>query len=130
MAELDYAYLAEFARVEANSVTAVGASFTQVVVPAIPWQGRVTLVARIRMGQHDGAVPVGVQVAPPDGSFDLQFSADVAPGAEVRPYGGKVGLLFSLELPVPFPAAGLYVVRLSIAGEHVRRLAFDVSSRP
>lgn len=127
MADLDYAYLAEFARVDGSTVTAVGASFTHVIVQGLPWQGRVTLVTRIRCGEQEGAVPVGVQVSPPDGSFDLQFGADVTPGPSVRPYDGKVGLLVSFELQVPFPVAGLYVVHLSIAGERVRRLAFDVS---
>ena len=44
----------------------------------------------------------------------------------VRPYDGKLGLLFAFNFTVPVMSTGLNVVNLYVDGEFARRLAFDV----
>jgi len=46
--ELDYAYLAEFAKVENNSLTAVGASYTHVEADRLPVIHTVYVAGRVR----------------------------------------------------------------------------------
>lgn len=129
MAELDYAYLAEFAAVQDGKLTAVGASFTHVAVPALPAGMSIGIAGRIRAHAGDDAVAINIKVTGPSDTFDLEMAGMLEAGGVVRPYGdGKVGLLFALNTQIPLMAQGLYVIDIALDGENARRLAFDVET--
>lgn len=131
MAELDYAYLADFAAVQDGKISAIGASFTHVQTPSFPAAMTIGIAGRIRAHVGEGPVQVNVKVSAPDDSFDLELSGMLAPGDQLRPYGdGKVGLLFALNTQVPLLTEGLYTFDILVNGEEARRLAFDVETTP
>lgn len=126
MAELDYAFLADFVQVSAGKLTSVGASFTHVQAPALPAGMPVGIGARIRAREDEPPVPLGITVTAPEGVYSLHFDATVGKDPSARPYRGKVGLLLAAMITVPLPRPGLYTFDLQLEGTQVRRLAFDV----
>jgi hypothetical protein len=59
MAELDYAFIAEFAKVEGGKLTAIGASYMQITPPAFPVAHYLSVAGRIRAPEdtETGAIP-------------------------------------------------------------------------
>lgn len=131
MAEFDYAYLADFADTNSGKITAVGASFTHIAAQSLPSQASMAIAGRFSMKADEDPAELNFVVEGPDGSFRLNFGGLLGPSGDVRPYGengDKVGVLFAINLQVPLPKAGLYVVLISLDDELVRRLAFDVEA--
>lgn len=130
MAELDYAYLADYVALQDGKLTAVGASFTFVQVESLPSFMDLGIGGRVRAKETECPVPMDITVSGPTDSYQMSYNGDLNPGPMHRPYaGGTVGLLFALNLQVPLDAAGLYEITISIEGRSVRRLAFEVETR-
>lgn len=128
MADLDYAFLADFAKVEANgTLTSVGASFTFLEAAQLPAAHRLSVAGRVRA--LVGETPdLRVDVRGPDDLFRLGVNGPLTHSVNARPYAeGRIGILFALDLQVPLPAAGLYSVGIEVDGTEVRRLAFEVA---
>jgi hypothetical protein len=131
VADLDYAFVADYVRVEGGKLTAVGASYTHLTVPALPAVHLLGVGGRVR--STEGADPVGLKltVKPPGREYELAIGAELAPGEQVRPYGdGRIGLLFAFTMMIQLPSEGLYEVLCDLDDQQVRRLAFDVSRAP
>ncbi|TFC20061.1 hypothetical protein E3O19_01435 [Cryobacterium algoritolerans] len=126
MAELDYAFLADYAQIEGGKISALGASYTHAIVPSFPTAWITTVAGRIRADESEGPVDLGIKILPPDKSYEIGVSGPIEPGPDVRPYDGKIGLLFTVTAQVPLTSPGLYEVLIFIGGEQVRRLAFNV----
>ncbi len=123
---LDYAFLAEYAKVEPSGVlNAVGASFTVLSVVQFPAAHLLSVAGRVRMAE--GGVPFPLTIsfegpAPEESVISLEMM--VAHGTETA-YEGRVGVLFAATTLVPVVRAGLHHVRISIQNQVVRELAFD-----
>ena len=132
MAVLDYAFVADFAKVEPNgTLTAIGASWTFVQANTLPSVHRMAVAGRIRGKVGEVPIAIRVDVWGPDDTFRLAAEAQLGPSTKARPYGdGFVGHLFALDLQIPLPAVGLYVIYIDLDGERARRLAFDVVKAP
>ena len=128
--ELDYAFLADFAQVSANKLTAVGASYTHLRIAQIPTSHMIYVAGRVRSLVSIDSVNLRVEAVGPDGSFRIGGDFDLSHNDVVLPYNGKVGILFSVGLEVPVVEEGLFEVHIHLEGEPVRRLAFDVSIDP
>jgi len=129
MTELDYAYLADYAVVQEGRLTAVGASFTHVNATALPAMFSLSIAGRIRAPQDVTEAHMTVTIDAPESAYQVRGEIQLTPGEAFRPYGeGKIGILFAATTTIPLPTAGLYVVNLDLEGQHVRRLAFDVST--
>lgn len=128
MAELDYAFLAEYAAVLDGKLTAVGASYTHLTATSLPIQHVLYVAGRIRLtlGEED-SVALGVKVRAPDDMFTLSLEGELSHDDAARPYDGKVGMLWAVSVPMPLPKEGLYEVLVEVNGEQARRLAFDVA---
>lgn len=131
MAELDYAFVAEYAKVEqGGSLTSVGASYTHLTVPSLPVQHLLCVAGRIRAGV-DELPEIGVEIQSPGGNFKLGINMVTTDVSGYRPYDGKIGLLFAANTFIPILVAGLYEVHIAVDGSLARRLAFDVEvSKP
>ena len=125
--ELDYAYLADFAQVSDGKLTAVGASFTHMLVVALGEPKPLFLAGRIRVAENSEPLEVGIKVSGPDNTFTIEASFVMGAGPNQLAYDGKVGLLFAAGMTVPLVAEGLYEVILSVQHAPVRRLAFSVN---
>ncbi|MCG7432459.1 hypothetical protein MHK71_08080 [Kocuria indica] len=125
--ELDYAFLAEYARVEDDGLTAVGASYTQVAVATLPVTYTIYVAGRFRTPQNADPFSVAVTFDPGDDQSRVQLQTTMDPQREGRPYAGKTGVTFAVGFPVHLPNPGLYEVRIELNEVMVRRLAFSVN---
>lgn len=122
--ELDYAYLADFAQVSDGKITSVGASFTHVRTIQFPTAFPLSVAGRIRVPKTVETVALSIDISPESGDYNIHFDG-LLETKEARPYGDKVGLLFAFSTQALLPAAGLYLVKISIEGVLVRTLKFD-----
>lgn len=131
MANLDYAFLADYARVETNgTLTSIGASFTHVTAQSLPTSHRIAVAGRVRAPLDERDIQLGIDLVGPNDSWVLRTEAVLNPTEDSRPYGdeGLIGHLFALDVQIPLPEEGLYRVNLVLNGEPVRMLAFDAVS--
>lgn len=126
MAELDYAYLADYAQIENGKISALGASYTHAIVPTLPVGWMTSVVGRIRASEDEAPPTVRIAINPPGETYQLNFESIIPRSPDVRPYQGKVGLLFTVTAQIPLNAAGLYTFDLFVNDEHARKLAFEV----
>lgn len=126
VAELDYAFLAEFAKAENGTLTAVGASFTQVDAVSFPGMLELSVAGRVRRLELDESPVLSIRFFA-DGEVDDLVSVERVLEDEenaVR-YAGKVATVFVLRGPLYLTRAGLYKCELSLNGNVVRTLAFE-----
>lgn len=124
--ELDYAFLAEYARVEGNSLTAVGASFTLLEVSSLPMSTTIYVAGRFRVPQDAAPFVVTVAAGKVDAEPAISMSATFDPSLAVHPYRDRVGITFAVGLPVQFASAGLKQIRVLLEDEPVRDLYLEV----
>lgn len=128
MAEIDYAFLADFAKVEPNgTLTSVGASFTYLTAPAFPSAHRIAIAGRVRARVHERDIPFRITFTTPNEQVRLNTEGELSPSPHIRPYGeGWLGHLFALDMQIPLPVPGLYWIEIDVGdGASVRRLAFE-----
>jgi len=126
--KLDYAFVADYAQVIDNKLTVVGASYTYVFTDVFPSTHMLSVAGRLRAPEGIDTVPLRIEVVPPNEAYTIGVDMELDHGPHVRPYDGKVGLLFAITMQVPLIAPGLYEVFLYVEGERVRRLAFEAQA--
>lgn len=124
--ELDYAFLAEFARVEGDSLTAIGASYTRVAVRSLPATHTIFVAGRVRAPEGGETFELGLGFGSAGNADQLRLETSIDPEAQGYPYSGRIGLTFAVGFTVQLEAEGLHEVEVFIEDERVRRLAFDV----
>ncbi|TIC84112.1 hypothetical protein [Nocardioides sp. GY 10127] len=134
MARIDYAFVADFAKVEpSGTLTVVGASWTFVTATEFPSAHRMAVAGRVRAALSEGAVELLIAVQGPNDSFRIEGGATLVSTDAAAPYGpdNAVGYLFALELTVPLLEEGLYEIFVDLPehDEH-RRLAFEARLPP
>lgn len=124
MAELDYAYLAEFAQITNGNLTAVNASFIDIKTP-VPSVFPLAVAGRVRAPADVDEVRVTITFTPP-GENGPNIVWQLSLAAKGNPvYNNKVGILFAVRAAVPIPTYGLYVFTIEIDGTKARTLAFE-----
>ncbi|WIM67956.1 hypothetical protein QP027_00720 [Corynebacterium breve] len=127
-AELDYAFLAEYAKSDRGTLTVVGASFTEAQVSSYPGVVDIAVAGRVRRPEETEPPTLRIEIyAPSDQEapqINFDFNLEDEMGA-VR-YDGKVASVFVFRGPVLIESAGLYVCNIFLDGVKVRRLAFEV----
>ncbi len=114
MATLDYALLAEYARIDpAGLVTIVGGSFDRVQAMSTSGAHPTYLVMRVLLDESEEAASFEVSVEPPNKVYALQLTGTAARHPAAVPVDGRVGVTLTIGLMVPIVAAGLYVARVS-----------------
>lgn len=121
-AELDYAFLAQWARVNRDgTLTAVDASFLRASAPAgtlFP----VAVAGRVRFPSAPYSAELVIELEGPD--LSVGYSATVT-ADEGSSYGdGRRHSLFALTTQVPIVGPGEYRVTVSLDGSPVRVLIF------
>ncbi|MBZ5735637.1 hypothetical protein K8Z61_14170 [Nocardioides sp. TRM66260-LWL] len=132
MAEIDYAFLADYAKVNpTGSLTAVGASWHFLQVPALPTKHRLSIAGRVRGKVGDEAVAIEFRIQGPNDGFTISLGGELMAPPNAGYGDGKVGLLFAVDIDVPLPTTGLYQVTVVLPDADVRRrLAFEVVLPP
>ncbi|WP_131810493.1 DUF6941 family protein [Mycolicibacter sinensis] len=129
MAELDYAFIAEYAKVEAGKLTAVGASYLSIRPPTLPASHFLSVAGRIRAPEGTESVGLTIRINPPS-NLNIVIDGTVNVDADVPRYDGKIAVLFAAATSIPLTAGGLCEVFIDIDGVQERRLAFDVVAPP
>lgn len=130
--KLDYAFLAEFAKVEPNgTLTSIGASYTRVAVSELPAAHQLVVAGRIRAPADSPEVPIKISYKA-SGEHPFQMEVEfVASGAGASPYGdGWVGVFFVTGTSVPLVGTGLNEVVIEVEGAVARRLYFEAMVVP
>ena len=125
MAELDYAFLADYATVQDGKLTAVGASFVQLRAP-LPFVRAVTVAGRIRTPKHTPDVELSAEFETPGDTPVFRSSTTLSHAVSSQRYADKVGILFVVTQQLRFTEPGLCAVRLRLDGQDVRTLKFEV----
>jgi hypothetical protein len=126
MAELDYAFIAEFAKVENGKLTAVGASYIDVRPPALPAPHTLSVAGRIRAPEDTKTIGLTIRVNPPGGAINMVVDWSMQPGPEAVRYDGKIGVLFAVSTAVLLTTEGLCEIFIDVDKVQQRRLAFRV----
>lgn len=126
--ELDYAMLAEYAKVENDKLTVLGASFTQVFVPSLPTLIRFYVSGRFRVPEDVEAFDLDISIHLPGAEASkMEINGEFEVEGHPHVYSDRFGALFSAEVNAPIFESGLVEVFVIVNGETARRLAFDVS---
>jgi hypothetical protein len=128
MADLDYAFVADSARIESGTLSVLGASYTHATVNETTGLWVTSIAGRVRTTVGADPVQMEIAITAPDDAYELVQTATLEPGGGARPYGnGKIGILFASSVALPIVGPGLFEIRIRLDGQEVRRLAFDLS---
>jgi len=114
MAELDYAFLADFSQIQDGKLTVVGGSYTHVKRPIFPADHLLCVAGRVRVPEPGDGVGISITVAAPEESYRLGVAGQLLAEPNTPRYDGKIGLLFSVSTMIPVPIAGLYEVFIAL----------------
>jgi hypothetical protein len=123
--ELDYAFIAEFAKVESGKLTAVGASYLEVRPPTFPVPHSFSIAGRIRAPEDTEAIGLVIRINPP-GNMNIVFNGTLTPGADSVRYDGKEAVLFAATASIVLATPGLCEIFIDVDGLEQRRLAFNI----
>lgn len=132
MATLDYALLAEYARVDAAGlITIVGGSFDRIEAAESEGIHRIYVALRVLADESEAAnpVPVEIRVLSP-GDYQMAMSTRIRPNPSAEPFDGHYNITLAVGLNLPLPVAGRYVIQVSIDGRVARDLPFNVALIP
>lgn len=128
--ELDYAMVAEFAQVQNNRLTMVGASFTQLFTAQFPVNLSFSVAGRVRvpdeMPGFNFDITARLPNIPGEEAFEMQINGHYFTDPNVHRYAGKHGMLFAVGMNIPAFSPGIAEIFIDLQGKRVRRLAFDI----
>ncbi|MGY4719978.1 hypothetical protein [Naumannella huperziae] len=124
-AQLDYAFVAEWAKLNENStLTAIGASFLRVSAP-IGATVSFAVAGRIRLRTGVRGATLALEITLP-GAGSRKFEMVGAAGPDVEYGGGKSHLMFAMPVSAQIGEYGQAVVTISVDGVRQRELRFDL----
>jgi hypothetical protein len=126
MAELDYAFIAEFAKVENGKLTAIGASYIELRPLVLPVQHLLSIAGRIRAPEDTEVISFNIRVNPPGNAMNFVLNGEMRPGDDAIRYDGKLAMLFAFSIPVTLMVEGLCDIFIEIDNVEQRKLAFRV----
>lgn len=96
MATLDYALLAEYARIDpAGLVTIVGGSFDRVQMSGTSEWQQTYVVMRVLLGESEEDAPFEISIDPPNESYSLKFAGTTSRNPVAAPVDGQFGVMGS-----------------------------------
>lgn len=131
MADLDYAFIADFARVDPNgTLTAVGASWTHAWVQDVPAAIRLAVAGRMRLQEAEQAIPMRIEMKNSAGELIVGTDFELSRSTNSVAYrDGRVGILFAVNAVVPITEIGLVHIGVFAQDLKLRDLYFEVLKR-
>lgn len=128
-AELDYAFLAEYAKTDQGTLTVIGASFTEVRSGSYPSMIDIAVAGRVRRKAGNPAPAIRIVFETEDGGSPLiSIESSLNDQGDAVIYDGKVASVFAVKGPLPLMEPGLYECKIYLDGHLARRLAFEALS--
>lgn len=94
-AELDYAFLAQYAKTEAGTIAAVGASFTEVHVETFPTMMDIAVAGRIRRDVAEKPPTLRIEFSGPNDKQLIDVEDALSTSFNSVTYEGKTASVFS-----------------------------------
>lgn len=129
MAELDYAFVADYATISDGKLSVIGGSFVELTVPGFPSIQSVAVVGRLRDKEDFEPFTFTIEFRLPGDGSDIVLTGTISSENVDHVYDGKSAVLFCADQVLSFDSPGLVEVNLSVDGGHVRTLKFDVAAR-
>jgi uncharacterized protein DUF6941 len=127
MAALDYAILAEFARVDsANLLTVVGGSFDKVQTNAPSATQQIYVALRVLLSEDEDSVAVEVRAVAPSGEPTVAMSNEARRSPEAQPLDGMFNIMLAIGMLAILQSGGRYVVQVLLNGDMAKELPFLV----
>ena len=121
MASLEFAFLAEFAKVETNAtITAVGAGVRGVLLNPRHEQIGVYLAGCVNRAPGEEAGELTVTTVGPEGIFALERTIDMEPVEDGA--SDFATTVFAVRQDVPIAGEGRYEFRLSVGEEESKKI--------
>ena len=128
MAELDYALVAEYAKVDAGKLNIIGGGYTELTLDGLPHSGVVAVAGRIRAPSDTETITLEVTFEPPGGGANIRVSGIVEANEATHRYKDRIGILFALNQVLTFLEPGLCRIEIVLDGKSVKSLYFDVGT--
>ena len=129
MPELDYAFLADYARSKNGSLDALSIGINTIGAVAIPSTVQMVLVLRLALDRIDceSLHHIATIVQDPDGArlAELQMEAQ-AQWPDVEPPGNRVNVELLMPISLSLASRGPYSVDLTIDGTPEKTISFNV----
>jgi hypothetical protein len=132
MPELDFAFLADFARSKSKSLDALSIGIDTIIVNALPTSHQMYLAVRIAFARHDcdGTYQVEAIVQDTDGRRLTEFRIEgSATWPDVEPPGNRVTAQAVIPLLVPLEQPGPHSVDIALDGRPLKTITFVVVDR-
>jgi hypothetical protein len=129
VAEIDYAILAEYGRVDpAGLVTVVGASFDRLTLGSIPGAVQLSIVVRVIGERGEGDISIRIDVYGPTDDLLVGARATLSEPAQANLFAGRFAVAGAYSFPIPFQASGGHTVKVWIdePGSPGRTILFEV----
>ena len=127
-AELDYAFLAQWARINNDgTLTAIDASFLRVIA-ALGTLFPLAVAGRVRFTGEPHAAELMIEFD--GGGATMSYSATITADENTSYGDGRRHALFALTTQIPVVTEGDYRVNLRLDGDLVRELLFTVAAPP
>lgn len=132
MASLDFAFLAQSARVDAgNTLSGLGVGFTHVHVPSLPVAVNITVAGLVWMTEEDRAgTQLSLTLVGADETYEANLDATLTVAAVERSLEGRWAATFDIPVTVAVPVPGIYRVTIRLGGTIAKTLAFEVLAPP
>lgn len=128
MASLQFAFLAEYAKVESSAtLTAIGAGIRGVGVSGESGEFDIFVAGSVDRDHGEGAVMLSITLEAPKGAYRLTQSGAMEQAPDT---GEFVSTVFAFRLNVPVVGLGKYIVTLEMNDTEVHRLDLWVATAP
>lgn len=127
MANLDYAFLADYATVDGGRLSAHGMSFTEISTATFPLVRPLYVAGRLRSEIDFEPFQMSIDLNLPGEGPDFEVTSTVDTSMIDHTYNGKCGVLFSFCHIMVIPEPGIVEVKVRIEGNVVRVLKFEVA---
>lgn len=125
-ARLDYALLAESARLEpGGTVSLWGGSFSRIVVPGFPTQVPLAIVGRVLLGSQEGPLTLQIKINGPDDLYRVTLDTEVG-GSGEQMEGVEPAATVVASVLLPIPVEGLYVLEAGLPDRDPKVMKFRV----
>lgn len=129
MAQLDFAMLAEFARLDPSGLlTVVGGGFDRVQVSAPGLVNQMFLVMRFKLEDDERSASYEVKVIPPGDAppFRMTLTGTAETPADAQFIPGNLAATSVIGLGIPLETSGTFRVQVLMNGEVAREVRFAV----
>jgi hypothetical protein len=114
MAQLQYAYLAEHARLDPQgTVSVLGGGFNRLQVPRVPSTVGLSVVGSFKFEQGDDVHAIRLTIVGPNESFRVSFDTEIDPAGPEAKEGAETYVTYVTFVAnglIPVPRAGAYQV--------------------